>query len=71
MMVLLEQPMELPMKIQVEMKQVYGNTMIYPVCETAKTFASMLNTKTLTSAAIAHIKKLGYVVEVVQEVKTL
>jgi hypothetical protein len=59
------------MKIQVKIKSVYGNEMIYPVCETANIFAKMLGTKTLTSAAIKHIKQLGYTVEVVQDVQTL
>lgn len=59
------------MKIQVKIKQVYGNEMIYPVCEKAKVFCEMVGQKTLTSATIQGIKKLGYEIEVVQEVKGL
>lgn len=53
------------MKIQVQIKQVYGNETIYPVCDTAKKFAALLGTKTLTYRAIQGIKDLGYSIEVV------
>lgn len=55
------------MEITVEIKNVYGNTTIYPVCEKAKIFASMVGQKTLTSRDIEHIKKLGFEVEVQQK----
>lgn len=54
------------MSVQVQVKNVYGNETIYPVCDKAKTFASMVGQKTLTRDNIEHIKKLGYSVEVVQ-----
>lgn len=54
------------MKVQVQIRNVYGNETIYPLCEQAKVFASMVGQKTLTSRDIDHIKKLGYTVEVVQ-----
>jgi hypothetical protein len=51
-------------KIIVEVKSVYGNEAIYPVCDDAKLFASLAGTKTLTRPALEIIKKLGYAVEV-------
>lgn len=52
------------MTITVEIKSVYGNEMIYPACETAKQFAALIGTKTLTREAIAKIKALGYSIQV-------
>lgn len=52
------------MFIEIRIQNVYGNDLIYPVCDKAKTFASMLGTKTLTKDAIYHIKKLGYEIRV-------
>lgn len=52
------------MYIEIRIQNVYGNDLIYPVCNTAKIFASMLGTKTLTRSAIDHIKKLGYEIRV-------
>lgn len=54
------------MSITVEIKNVYGNESIYPMCEKAKTFATMLRQKTLTTQDIKHIKALGFSVEVFQ-----
>lgn len=51
------------MKIQVTERSVYGNTLVYPVCEKAKTFAAMLGKKTLTPADLNHIKALGFSIE--------
>lgn len=59
------------MSVQVQIKNVYGNQSIYPVCDKAKIFANMVGQKTLTLANIEHIKKLGYTVEVVQQKVTL
>ena len=53
--------------IKVQIKQVYGNTMVYPFCEKAKLFAKIAGQKTLTSETIGHIKSLGYTIQVVQE----
>lgn len=54
------------MNITVEIKNVYGNTTIYPVCAKAKLFADIAGTKTLTFAAIHKIKFLGFEVIVQQ-----
>jgi hypothetical protein len=59
------------LKIQVIIKCVYGNDRIYPVCSKAKAFASIARQKTLDDAHINRIKELGYIVEVVQDIKTL
>ena len=52
------------MKILVQIKSVYGNERIYPICENAKLFASIAGTATLTREVLAKIKQLGYTVEV-------
>jgi hypothetical protein len=54
------------MTITVSIKNVYGNQTIYPVCNTAKKFANLTGTKTLTVYAIEQIKALGYTVQVEQ-----
>lgn len=59
------------MSVQVQIKNVYGNEQIYPVCDKAKTFAAMVGQKTLTRRDIQHIKALGYTVEVVTAAVTL
>ena len=47
--------------LTVEIKNIYGEERIYPICEGAKTFARLCNTKTLTAHSIHTIKELGYV----------
>jgi hypothetical protein len=59
------------MIIQVKIRNVYGNELIYPVCSKAKIFASLKSQSTLTAYDIRLIKALGYTIEVVSEVKTL
>lgn len=54
------------MNITVEIKQVYGNETIYPVCETAKLLTKLTGNKTLTRAALETIKQLGYSIAVQQ-----
>ena len=46
--------------IHVQKKNVYGNNLIYPVCERAKRFAILTGQKTLSDGAIYHIKRLGF-----------
>ena len=48
------------MELIVEKKSVYGNQLIYPVCNKAKLFASISGNKTLLPEIIEDIKKLGY-----------
>ena len=52
--------------ITVELKSIYGVQAIYPACHASKLFAQIAGTKTLTRAAIANIKALGYQVTVKQ-----
>lgn len=59
------------MKIQIEAKEVYGETKVYPVCEKAKLFASIAGTKTLTRAVLEDIARLGYQVELTVNPKYL
>lgn len=51
-------------EIIVQIKSVYGNEVIYPVCEHSKLFAELAGTKTLTKQAVNVIKNLGYTVTV-------
>jgi len=51
--------------IRVEVKEVYGNTLIYPVCRRAQLFADLTGKKTLTPQAVRLIKALGYEIETV------
>lgn len=46
--------------ITVTIRRVYGNAVIYPACPTARHFAAIAGTKTLTLDALRKIKALGY-----------
>jgi hypothetical protein len=54
------------MKILVQQRNVYGNTLIYPICEKAKVFAELTGHKTLSLGNLKSIKNLGYKVEEAQ-----
>lgn len=54
------------MSIQVQVKNVYGNELVYPICSTAMKFANLLRTKTFTTHHVESIKALGYEFEIVQ-----
>jgi hypothetical protein len=58
-------------KIQVEIKEVYGETKVYPVCSDAKVFIRIAGTKTLTKAVLREIQELGYDIELVVNSKYL
>ena len=51
--------------IQVRVMDVYGKRVVYPVCEKAKVFASIADTKTLTETTLRCIRKLGYEINVI------
>ena len=51
------------MEIEVQVKTVYGNDLIYPICSKAKSFTTLTKTKTLSREDIAVIKALGYAVK--------
>lgn len=53
------------MKLQVEIKTVYGKDLIYPVCEKSKQLAKLLKTTTLTSEAVNVAKLLNVEFEVI------
>lgn len=50
------------MQITVEVKSVYGQKKIYPVCDKAQIFADMLRQKTFSHSDLIKIEKLGYVI---------
>ena len=54
-------------KIIVQIKHQYGTERIYPINQTAKTFAELSRKDTLSRDDITKIKSLGYDVEVHQE----
>lgn len=51
--------------IQIQIRNVYGNETIYPICSQAKLFARLAGTKTLTQSALLLIQELGYTVQTV------
>jgi hypothetical protein len=53
--------------VQVSIRHVYGNRLIYPVNEQATLFAKIAGSKTLTVAILDAIKALGYDIQVVTE----
>jgi hypothetical protein len=48
------------MKIQIEIRSQYGNTLAYPMCQAAKLFARIAGTKTLSSQSLKDIQALGF-----------
>ena len=54
------------MNITVEIREVYGQSKIYPVCDKAKVFADIAGTTTLLPRDIQRIQVLGYEVLVKQ-----
>ncbi len=48
------------MKIEIKIKDVWGDTKYYPENESARIFAELLGQKTLTAQNLWTIKKLGY-----------
>lgn len=58
--------------VHVRVMDVYGKRVVYPVCEKAKVFADIADTKSLTESNLRRIQKLGYTIHVVpQEPLTL
>ena len=48
------------MEVIVTIKNVYGNELIYPVCEHAKLCAQLTGTKTLSQRSVDTLKQLGF-----------
>jgi hypothetical protein len=59
------------MKIQIEIRSQYGNTVAYPICAAAKLFARISGTKTLSSQALKDIQSLGFDIVCVNSQNTL
>ena len=55
------------MKIEVQVRNVFGNDLIYPMCNKAAKFCQIAGTKTLTQYDIKLIKELGYKIETVAQ----
>lgn len=51
------------LSITIEVKTIYGNTLIYPVDKNAKLFTQLIGQKTLTRRDLDTIKELGYSIE--------
>lgn len=49
--------------VLVEIRDVYGKPLIYPINAPAKTFAGISGTKTLSSENLKRIEMLGFCVE--------
>lgn len=52
-------------KVQLLVKDQYGTKVLHPHNDTAKLFASIAGTKTLTLPVVKHIMALGYSIEYV------
>ena len=48
------------MELKVEIKDVYGQELVYPACRLSRSFAALTQCKTLTPHAIKEIKTMGY-----------
>ena len=48
------------MNLTIELKTVYGNDLIYPVCDKAKKLCQITNQKTFSQFAIQKLKEVGY-----------
>lgn len=46
--------------VTVTVRRVYGMPVIYPACANARAFSAIAGTKTITPAALRHIKNLGF-----------
>jgi hypothetical protein len=57
--------------LTVRTREVYGVRTFYPVDDTARTFARIAGTKTLTRDTLEQIQKLGYTIEQAREEFTI
>lgn len=46
--------------VVVSRRDQYGTEVFYPISDSAKTFAALAGTKTLTARALVHIEALGF-----------
>lgn len=56
-------------KIQVYVKNVYGNNLIYPKCEKAKIFTKLIKKRTFDSYNLYLIHSLGFQIEITNVAK--
>tara|TARA_R100001594_G_scaffold6369_1_gene18180 strand:+ start:339 stop:536 length:198 start_codon:yes stop_codon:yes gene_type:complete len=54
-------------KIRVQIRNVFGNDLIYPMCINSKRFTDLTGSKTLSRNNIKIIKELGFEVDVVAQ----
>jgi len=54
------------MKIVIKEKYVYGNTLMYPACDTSNIFAGLIGQKTFSMSHLRLIEGLGYTVELIK-----
>ncbi len=47
----------------IQIKSVYGNTLIYPANQAAELVAKIAGTKTLSNAQLAYAEQLGFLVQ--------
>jgi hypothetical protein len=59
------------MRIQVEIKSVYGRDTVYPACPDARRFADISGAKTLTDRTLRLVRELGYEIEVIHPTVTI
>lgn len=57
-------------RIQIIIRNVYGNELAYPVCPAADCFAALAKTKTLSYADLTQIHLLGYGVDIIDGKET-
>jgi hypothetical protein len=51
------------MKIQIMIKNVYGEEKAYPVCKMAQGFANVAGTKTLTRSTLREVLSMGFTID--------
>jgi hypothetical protein len=50
--------------VTIAIKSNYGKEAIYPICETAKVFAEIAGTKTVSRGLLKQIESLGYTITI-------
>jgi hypothetical protein len=55
------------MILKVQIKQVYGNELVYPVCDQSIILSKLLNSKTFTKRHIDYLKQLNYQFEITSQ----
>lgn len=54
-------------KLQVEIKSVYGTSLVYPVCDKAQLFAKLIAKKTFPKHVIDILQELGYELDIISK----